>query len=247
MGNAELAVDADSNRARADKCAPHVAWWSSPQGHSMRSQRAGGEDVAVDPDEIGGLTRAAAGGDAAAWLGLVERFSGLVWSVIRQYRLGAADVADVFQTTWLRLAEHIGRIENPEHVGAWLATTARRESLRTARAATRILPTDDAAILDRSHIDDHSPELAVLDAEQAVVDSERAARLWRTFHQLSGRCRELLGVLMASPPPSYVEVAAALDMPVGSIGPTRARCLHRLRERLMSQEPDIIWHSTGNE
>jgi RNA polymerase sigma factor (sigma-70 family) len=201
----------------------------------------------VDPDEIGGLARAAAGGDAVAWLGLVERFSGLVWSVTRRYRLRAADAADVFQTTWLRLAEHIGRIENPEHVGAWLATTARRESLRAARAATRILPTDNAAIFDRGHTDDHSPELAVLDAEQAVLDSERAARLWCAFHQLSGRCQELLGVLMASPPPNYVEVAAALDMPVGSIGPTRARCLQRLRETLMSQQPDVVWGGPGNE
>src|SRR6266566_1051640 len=211
----------------------------------MRSQRADREDVAVDPDETGLLTRAAAGGDAAAWQGLVERFSGLVWSVTRRYRLGAADAADVFQTTWLRLAEHIGRIENPEYVGAWLATTARHESLRAVQAATRILPTDDAAILDHSHTDDYSPELAVLDAEQAVLDSDRAARLWCAFHQLSGRCQELLAVLMASPPPNYLEVAEALDMPVGSIGPTRARCLQRLRERLMSQQPDVVWHSPG--
>jgi RNA polymerase sigma factor (sigma-70 family) len=213
----------------------------------MRCRRAGGDDVALDPSEIGSLTRAAASGDADAWLGLVERFSGLVWSVTRRYRLGPADAADVFQTTWLRLAEHLGRIENPERVGAWLATTARHESLMVARAAARILPTDDATIFDRGHIDEHSPERAVLDAEQAVWDSERAARLWCAFDQLSARCRELLSVLMASPPPSYLEVAAALDVPVGSIGPTRARCLQRLRERLTCPELDVACHSPGNE
>ena len=83
----------------------------------------------------GDLAKAAAGGDEAAWRALVERFSGLIWSVTRAYRLGAADAADVFQTTWLRLAEHIGRLDHPEYVGAWLATTARRESLRAARAS----------------------------------------------------------------------------------------------------------------
>jgi RNA polymerase sigma factor (sigma-70 family) len=209
----------------------------------MRPQRAGGEDVAVDADEVSGLTMAAAGGDATAWAGLVERYGGLVWSITRRYNLGAADAADVFQTTWLRLAEHICRLDNPEHVGAWLATTARRESLRVARAAARVFPTDDITILDRGRIDDYTPELAVLDAEQAVADSLRAARVWCAFHQLPGRCRDLLGVLMASPPPNYGEVAAALDIPIGSIGPTRARCLRKLRDRLMSLESDIAWQS----
>src|ERR1700751_2770208 len=88
------------------------------------------------------LAMAAPRGDDAAWKGLVEQFSGLIWSVTRAYRLGSADAADVFQTTWLRLAEHIGRLEHPEHVGAWLATTARRESLRAARASARVGPTE---------------------------------------------------------------------------------------------------------
>jgi RNA polymerase sigma factor (sigma-70 family) len=201
----------------------------------------------VDPDEISGLTRAAAGGDASAWAGLVERFGGLVWSVTRRYNLGAADAADVFQTAWLRLAEHICRLENPEHVGAWLATTARHESLRVARGAARVLPTDDAAVFDHGRIDDYTPELAVLDAEQEIIDSARTARVWCAYHQLTGRCRELLSVLMASPPPNYVEVAAALNMPVGSIGPTRARCLQRLRDRLMILESDVARHGQAHE
>jgi RNA polymerase sigma factor (sigma-70 family) len=186
----------------------------------------------VDPDEVGGLVRAAASGDSAAWKAVVEHFSGLVWAVTRGYRLGSADAADVFQTTWLRLAEHLDRIANPERVGAWLATTARRESLRIARASTRVVPADDTTFVGLGYVDDLSPEQAVLDAEQAMLDSQRARQLWRAFRELSDRCQQLLRVLMATPPPSYAEVAAALDMPVGSIGPSRARCLDRLRQMM---------------
>jgi RNA polymerase sigma factor (sigma-70 family) len=188
--------------------------------------------VAVDTDEVGGLARSAATGDAAAWEALVARFGGLVWAVARGYRLSPADAADVFQTTWLRLTEHLSRINSPEHVGAWLATTARRESLRVVRAGVRNVPADDATLLHLGQVDDYTPEQALLDAEQAMLDSQRAKRLWQAFRKLSARCQQLLRVLMATPAPSYAEVAAALDMPVGSIGPTRARCLDQLRQRL---------------
>lgn len=184
------------------------------------------------------MVRAAAGGDRAGWDALVRRYSGLVWSVTRGYRLGLADAADVFQTTWLRLAEHVGQIEKPDHVGAWLATTARRECLRIVRSSTRMVPADEVTLVALGQVDDYSPERAVLDAERALLDSERAARLWHAFGELTKRCRTLLRILMAAPPPSYAEVAAALDMPVGSIGPTRARCLKRLRERLADLEPE---------
>lgn len=170
------------------------------------------------------LAMAAARGDDAAWKALVEQFSGLIWSVTRAYRLGSADAADVFQTTWLRLAEHIGRLDHPEYVGAWLATTARRESLRASRASARVVLTDDA-VLGALEAGEATPE-------QAVLLSERSDLLWRAFRTLPDRCQLLLRLLMASPAPSYAEVAAALDRPVGSIGPTRARCLRLLREKL---------------
>ena len=188
--------------------------------------------------DAGDLVKAALGGDQSSWDELVRRYSGLVWSVTRRYRLGQADAADVFQTTWLRLAEHLGRIDKPSQVGAWLATTARHEALRIARGATRTVPAEEATLVALGQIDDYSPERAVLDAEQARLNSDRAARLWRAFGELSARCRELLRILIASPPPSYAEVAAAMDMPVGSIGPTRARCLQRLRERLAGEVSD---------
>lgn len=186
----------------------------------------------VEQAELGSLVAAAAAGDWAAWQMLVKRFSGLVWSIIRAYRLPSADSADVFQTTWLRLAEHITRIESPDRVGAWLATAARRECLHSIRAGTRITPTDDMSRFESPITGDDVPEEAVLRSESEREDAERAAAMWRAFGRLSVRCRELLRVLMASPPPSYAEVSAALGLPVGSIGPTRARCLQRLRERM---------------
>jgi RNA polymerase sigma factor (sigma-70 family) len=182
--------------------------------------------------DAGGLVLAAAGGDKAAWQELVERFSGLVWSITRAYRLSSADAADAFQTTWLRLAEHIARIEHPERVGAWLATAARRECLQSIRASTRSTPTDDMTRFERQAADGNPPEEAVLAAEAERERAERALALERALERISTRCRELLRVLMASPPPSYTEVAAALGLPVGSIGPTRARCLRRLRDEL---------------
>lgn len=189
--------------------------------------------MALGPDEIGDLVAAAGSGDDGAWRLLVEHFSGLVWSVARGYGLGSADAADVFQTTWLRLTEHLDRLDHPERVGGWLATTARHEALRVLRAGARMVPMDDRFASHLSDLGAASPERAVLDAEQDMLDADRARLLWHTFGELSARCQRLLRVLMASPPPRYAEVAAALGMPVGSIGPTRARCLAQLREKLV--------------
>jgi RNA polymerase sigma factor (sigma-70 family) len=184
-----------------------------------------------DPD-TGLLVTAAADGDKAAWQALVQRFSGLVWSITRAYHLSRADAADVSQTTWLRLAEHIDKINNPERVGAWLATAARRECLQNIRANARTTPTEDMTRFDDPGGADNPTEEEVLRAESEREDADRAKVIWRAVARMPLRCRQLLRILMASPPPSYAEVAAALDLPVGSIGPTRARCLQRLRVEL---------------
>ncbi|MCA1674875.1 MAG: sigma-70 family RNA polymerase sigma factor, partial [Actinobacteria bacterium] len=140
------------------------------------------------------------------------------------HRLGTADAADVVQTTWLRLVEHFGRIEDPERLAGWLATTARRECLQTLRRAGRELVGDvDDVILE------------VVEERPAPVDArllaeERDVALWACFERLSARCQILLRALIATPPPDYVTVSTALDMPVGSIGPTRGRCLNQLRK-----------------
>jgi RNA polymerase sigma factor (sigma-70 family) len=196
----------------------------------------------VEQADTARLVAAAAGGDRVAWQGLVGHFSGLVWSITRAHRLADADAADVFQTTWLRLAEHIGSIEHPERVGAWLATAARRECLQSLRASARTVPVDDMTRLDRG-AGGRPTEDAVLAAEQEREDAERAAALWRALARLPARCYELLRVLMASPKPSYAEVAAALGLPVGSIGPTRARCLDKLREDMAESIRD--WSSSS--
>ncbi len=168
--------------------------------------------------EVAELVRAAAEGDRAAWDGLVDRYNGLVWSVARSFRLASADASDVVQTTWLRLVEHLGSLQDPERVGAWLATTARREALRTLRHSARQVPTEE--------LPDAGTD-AQLDAALLVAERDRA--LWQAFGGLSERCQALLRVLVADPPPSYDEISASMDMPIGSIGPTRQRCLERLR------------------
>jgi RNA polymerase sigma factor (sigma-70 family) len=179
------------------------------------------------PPDLAELVHAAAKGDQRAWEGLIGRFGGLVWSVARAHGLSRADAADVSQTAWLRLVEHLHRLRDPERVGTWLAATARHEALRTLRRARRQLPVgDDAALdaeLERSGPPVDSPEARTLAAERSDL-------LWRAFAALPARCQTLLRVLMTDPPPSYQQVAAAMDMPIGSIGPTRGRCLDRLRQ-----------------
>ena len=169
------------------------------------------------------LVRAAAAGDQRAWDGLVERYAALVWSVARAHRLSDEAAADVSQVTWLRLVEHLDRIRNVEGLGSWLATTARHESLRAIRRAGRQLPSGEGADLEL--VDDAPPPAARL------LERERDQVLWQAFERLPERCRRLLRLLTADPPPAYDEISAALDMPIGSIGPTRGRCLENLRRQ----------------
>ncbi|SEF15490.1 RNA polymerase sigma factor, sigma-70 family [Streptomyces sp. Ag109_O5-10] len=185
----------------------------------------------MDRAEAGALVRAAVDGDAAAWKALVEGLSPLVWSVVRAHRLSDADGHEVYQTVWFRFAQHLGRIREPDKAGSWLASTARNECLKVIRGLTRLLPTDDPQVLDRVS-EDRTPEQSLIDAEDEADEAERIRLLWQEFEELGDRCRQLLRVLMASPPPSYVEVSVALGIAVGSIGPLRQRCLRRLRARL---------------
>jgi RNA polymerase sigma factor (sigma-70 family) len=178
---------------------------------------------------VAALVAAAAGGDEGAWSELVDHFAGLVWSVIRGYRMSAADAADVSQTTWLRLAEHIHKVREPERIGAWLATTAGRECLRLIRQNQRALPSDDIFL---SQIPDTDPAVA---PETRVLTLERDGELWEAFSELPEKAQLLLRLLFADPPPSYEEISAAIGMPIGSIGPTRGRYLAQLRVRMDSR------------
>jgi RNA polymerase sigma factor (sigma-70 family) len=174
------------------------------------------------------LLAAAGRGDQAAWDALVARHNGLLWSIARGYRLGAADAADAVQTTWLRLVENLGRITDPERLPGWLATTVRRECLQQIRRAGR---TRVVADLDGQVVVDSRPSV-----EEVVLLGERDAAVWQALATLSERCQRLLRVLMAVPPPVYTDVAAALDIPVGSIGPTRQRCLGQLRKNVRGDD-----------
>jgi len=174
--------------------------------------------------DLGAVVGAASQGDRGAWNALVERYGALVWSVARAHRLGDADAADVFQTTWLRLVEHLGEIRNPDGIGSWLATTARHECLRILRVGQRHVLTDGFDLAEQTS--------SAPPPDAGLLAEERNAALWRALDQISARCRALLRMLAADPPPSYEEIGAALDMPIGSIGPTRGRCLEQLRARL---------------
>ncbi|MFA9431097.1 RNA polymerase sigma factor [Egicoccus sp. AB-alg2] len=191
----------------------------------------------MDRAEVEALVRAAGTGDQGAYDRLVERFSGLVWAVVRSHRLADADAQDAFQTTWLRLVEHLDRLRDPRAVGGWLATTARHESLRLLRDADRVRPAE-AEDLDRAQ--DVLPV-----GDEMILCDERDAELWSAVGELGQRCRSLLRVLMADPAPSYQEVAAALGIPIGSIGPTRGRCLERLRVSLRARGITAAYGHSG--
>lgn len=183
------------------------------------------------------LVGAAGTGDQTAWNELVDGFSGLVWSVVRGHGLYGAEAADISQTVWLRFVEHLDRIREPERAGAWLATTARHECLRVLRRRGRSIPVAD------------TPEVVDVTAEAdpgtIVVAAEDHELLMTALDGVSAPCQTLLRLLIADPPLSYDEISAVLDMPKGSIGPTRQRCLVRLRAvlgTLQSTVPPPVEH-----
>ena len=175
-----------------------------------------------DPTVTDLVTRARAG-DKLAWDALVERYAPLVWSICARYRLAPADAADAGQLVWLHLVEQLDNLRDPAAVAGWLATTTRRECARVARAAHR--PHAVAGVLDADSIPDHH----AVTAEQELLDAERHAALRAALADLSPRSQQLLALLTADPPMSYAQISAALGIPVGSIGPSRGRCLQQLR------------------
>lgn len=177
--------------------------------------------------EVAALVAAAGRGERAAWDRLVDRFAPTVWAIARSHRLSAADAADVSQTTWLRLVENLGNIERPERVGAWLATTARRESLRVLRLAGRQVPSGD----DMDLVPDPTPASG---PDRELAQQHRRHVMAGLVSQLPTRSQLLLRLLSSDSPLSYRDISEALDMPIGSIGPTRARALDQLR-RLASK------------
>ncbi len=179
--------------------------------------------VTPDDSDLTRVVAEAADGVGAAWEILVDRFGGLVVAIARRCRLSDADVAEVSQTTWLRLVENLDRIEQPERLGAWLATTSRRESLRIATRRVVLSATDELYLMADDEVDP-------LDA--GLLKDEQLLLIRIATERLAPRCRRLLGLLMGDEDLPYKEIAEQLSMPIGSIGPTRGRCLEHLRQIL---------------
>lgn len=166
------------------------------------------------------LIEGASSGDHRAWNELVDRFDRLVWSVIRSFHLDDATTRDVFQTVWLRFVENLDRIRSPEALGSWLATTARHEAIKVSKARRRTVPVE--FMYDFEDTSSPSPAERVEDAEEQLLALE-------AFAQLSETCQELLKLLISDPPLDYATIAQMTGRPIGSIGPTRGRCLERMR------------------
>jgi RNA polymerase sigma factor (sigma-70 family) len=165
-------------------------------------------------------------GEREALDDLVRLLSPMLWQVVRASGLDAATSEDVVQTTWLTLVRSGDSIAQPRAVAGWLCTAARRESWRVARQSTRQRPVEDETIARRLPVEP-APETRV------VLDDDNA-RLWDCLHKLSERCQRLLRIVAAESRPDYSAIATELDMPVGSIGPTRGRCLDKLRRELVN-------------
>ena len=182
-----------------------------------------GQIVETERSDVVLLVAAAHQGDEDAWGEIVDRYTPLVVSVVLRYRLSSTELQDVAQTVWLRLIEHLGDLREPRALPMWLITTAKREALRQVKASSRARPTDPQ--------DDGWAGLFVIEDDQDadLVRDERRAALLEGFATLSPRQRELLLILSEDPPVPYAEISRRTGIPVGAIGPTRARAVERLR------------------
>ena len=185
-------------------------------------------DLAKDAETMGGepvtdLVARARNGDKQAWDALVERFAPLIWSICRRHQLGATDADDVSQSVWLRLVDQLDRVRDPAALPGWLVTTTQRECRRVVRTARESRPV--AYVLDVENLPD---ELART-ADQKLLEAERHAALREAFGALDPFSRQLVALLIQDPPVSYTEISARLGIAVGSIGPSRGRCLEKLR------------------
>jgi RNA polymerase sigma factor (sigma-70 family) len=176
-----------------------------------------------DDSAVIDLVARARGGDKRAWDALVERYAPLIWSICHKYRLGRDDADDVGQSVWLRLVDHLDQIREPAALPGWLATTTRRECGRLVRAAHG----SRAAVypLDGENMADEKADMA----EHEVLAAERHAALRQAFADLPPEGQQLIAMLTADPPLPYTEISARLGIPIGSIGPTRRRCLDKMR------------------
>ena len=169
-------------------------------------------------------------GELAALDEVVRELNPLLWNVARAQNLSADQAADVVQTTWLELLRRLHEIRAPEALAAWLVTATRREAWRVRNWHRQHMP-EGTEILESTA--DPGPE-----PYERLMSDERDRVLWRHFQRLPERCRTLLRIVAQVERPDYSMVAEAMEMPRGSIGPTRGRCLAKLRELLLA---DTEW------
>jgi RNA polymerase sigma factor (sigma-70 family) len=194
---------------------------------AIGSGKAGSGHAAADrAARLGACLVRARDGDTVALGEIVRELNPLLWHVARGEGLTAEESADVVQTSWLELLRRLHEIRSPQALTSWLVTATRREAWRM-RKLTRRQASDGAAQLESVPDPDPGP------GERLLTD-ERDRVLWRHVQRLPGRCRELLRIVAQVARPDYATVAEALGMPVGSIGPTRGRCLAKLRELLQA-------------
>jgi RNA polymerase sigma factor (sigma-70 family) len=179
------------------------------------------------PTEVGKLVRRCKAGDQRAWDALVDRFSGLVYGVARRSGLNQDDAEDCAQGVFIKLYGHLDRIENPAALPGWLSVTTAREARRVRRASQKYVNVgEDSRLLDETLASDEAA------ADEVAALSESVFAVTEAFHGLREKCRQLLTALYLEGEPSYQEIAARLKIPIGSIGPTRARCIESLRALL---------------
>lgn len=161
-------------------------------------------------------------GEQEAWNELVEQMSPIIWSIARSFRLDHATAKDVAQTVWVKLLENCDRIEDPDRLPGWISTTSRREAMAAINGLKRMMPSDfEYDIEDPGH-----------SVEQRVVDHEDHDEVRAAFDSLDQSDQELLRLVVLEPPMSYEEIAEITGRPIGSLGPTRARALRRLRRAI---------------
>ena len=176
------------------------------------------------------LVRKCKSGDSTSWHSLVEHFQGLVWSTINRVGLKNEDAEDTFQKVFLILYKNLDRIESAPALPKWLATTAAREAIRLYRQNR------DKAVIALEEFESYDQLLVSEDAsiEEVTVATMQAHELRAIMNSLPGKCPQLLALLYSDQDSSYDEIKSQLGIPIGSIGPTRARCIERLRKALIN-------------
>jgi RNA polymerase sigma factor (sigma-70 family) len=200
----------------------------SEEGHEPDPGALGTAEADAPWDAAARCFKAWKDGDRSALDEFVRRVSPVLWQVVRAYGLDQASAEDVVQNTWMTLIRKSEQVRDNQAVLRWLTITARREAWRTATHGGRANPTEDA-VIETALPTARSPE-------SEVLESDLHRELWHNFHLLDARCQTLLRVVAFDDRPDYASLATQLNMPMGSIGPTRSRCLAKLRNLMTTNE-----------